>query len=306
VLLSAQIPSPQDQFGFRMGADRLLVSAEGIEQYFELVASQSDRVRVVDLGSSTEGHRTLAAIVSAPENIRDLESIRTANLRLADPRTLPPDEAKRLAATQKTIVAIGASIHASEIGATQAANELLFTLASSNDPGTLNVLKNVVVIVIPLLNPDGHRLVTDWYSRNKGTPFEGGPMPWLYHKYRGPRHQSRCVHDEPRGKSQPREVPLFELASAGVPHDASNGENGPRFFRPPNTDPIDLNYGPLIWRSAAFSATRWRWNCSARARAYSRMRSTTTTGPGSRIRRRLYNTVCLTRGRGVDVAHRLP
>jgi len=53
-----------------MGADRQLVSAEGIEQYFELVASQSDRVRVVDLGSSTEGHRTLAAIVSAPENIR--------------------------------------------------------------------------------------------------------------------------------------------------------------------------------------------------------------------------------------------
>ena len=28
-------------------------------------------------------------------------------------------------------------------------------------------------------------------------------------------------------------------------------ENGPRFFVPPNTDPIDPNYDPLIWRSAA-------------------------------------------------------
>jgi hypothetical protein len=37
------------------------------------VASQSDRVKVVDLGVTTEGHRTIAAIVSAPENIRNLD-----------------------------------------------------------------------------------------------------------------------------------------------------------------------------------------------------------------------------------------
>src|SRR4029450_3898934 len=60
--VGAQIASPQEHFGFRMGADRQLVSADGIEQYFELVASQSDRVQIIDLGSSTEGHRTLAAV----------------------------------------------------------------------------------------------------------------------------------------------------------------------------------------------------------------------------------------------------
>ena len=250
--LRAQIASPQEHFGFRMGTDRQLVSAEGIEQYFELVASQSDRVRLVDVGLSTEGHRTIAAIVSAPENIRNLESIRAANLRLADPRMLAPDEAKRLAATQKAIVVIGASIHASEIGATQAANELLYTLATSSDPATLTVLQNDVVIVIPLLNPDGHRLVTDWYAKNKGTPYEGGPMPWLYHKYAG--------HDINRDAfmmnlSENRNLARF-LYTSWHPqvfltmHQME--ENGPRFFVPPNTDPIDLNYDPLIWRSAAF------------------------------------------------------
>src|SRR5437764_7285853 len=168
-----------------MGTDRQLAPAEAIEKYFELAAAQSDRVRVVDLGATTEGHRTIAAIVSAPENIRNLEAIRAANLRLADPRTLSPDDARRLAASQKVIVAIGASIHASEIGATQAANELLHTLATAADSATLNVLQNVVIVLIPMLNPDGHRLVTDWYQRTKGSPFEGGPMPWLYHKYAG-------------------------------------------------------------------------------------------------------------------------
>jgi|KBSSwiStaDraftv2_1062776.scaffolds.fasta_scaffold12897_2 hypothetical protein len=250
--LRAEIPSPEEHFGFRMGTDRQLASAEGIEQYFELLATQSDRVRLVDVGLTTEGHRTIAAIVSAPENIRNLESIRAANMRLADPRTLGPDEARRLAATQKTVVAIGASIHASEIGATQAANELLYTLASARDPGTLTVLQNVVVIVIPLLNPDGHRLVTDWYNKNKGTPFEGGPMPWLYHKYAG--------HDINRDAfmmnlAENRNLARF-LYTSWHPqvfltmHQME--ENGPRFFVPPNTDPIDLNYDPLIWRSAAF------------------------------------------------------
>lgn len=250
--LRAGIPSPEEHFGFRMGADRQLVSAEGIEQYFALIAAQSDRVRLVDLGLTTEGHRTIAAIVSAPENIRNLESIRAANMRLADPRTLAPDEARRLATTQKTVVAIGASIHASEIGATQAANELLYTLASASDSAMLNVLQNVVVIVIPLLNPDGHRLVTDWYNKNKGTPFEGGPMPWLYHKYAG--------HDINRDAfmmnlAENRNLARF-LYTSWHPqvfltmHQME--ENGPRFFVPPNTDPIDLNYDPLIWRSAAF------------------------------------------------------
>src|SRR5689334_7894792 len=166
--VSAQAPAPDAFFGFRMGADGQLATAEAIEQYFELTASKSDRVKIVDLGQTTDGHRTIAAIVSAPENIRNLEQIRAANQRLADPRALPPEEARRIAAAHKVVLAIGCSIHASEIGATQAANELLYHLATSTDPQTLDLLQNVVLILIPSLNPDGHRLVVDWYNKEKG------------------------------------------------------------------------------------------------------------------------------------------
>src|SRR6185295_7704846 len=94
--VGAQVPSPDQHFGFRMGADRQLAGADDIERYFELVAANSDRVKIVDVGITTEGHRTIAAIVSAPENIRNLDEIRKANRRLADPRTLSPDEARRI------------------------------------------------------------------------------------------------------------------------------------------------------------------------------------------------------------------
>jgi len=179
---AAGVPTPEAHFGFRMGADGYLAAADAIEKYVELVAAGSDRVKVVDLGPTTENHRTIAAIVSAAENIRNLDQIKRDNQRLADPRTLPPDEASRIAAAHKVVVAIGGSIHATEVGGTQAANQLLYELATSNDPEVLDQLRNVVLIVIPMLNPDGNRLVVDWYNKFKNTPFDGGPMPAADHK----------------------------------------------------------------------------------------------------------------------------
>ena len=248
--LAAQIVTPEAHFGFRMGTAGRLATADQIEQYFELVARQSDRVRVVDLGMTTGGHRTVAAIISAAENIGNLDRIRATNERLADPRTLDPDTARQLAATHKTVLAIGGGIHASEIGATQAANELLYSLATASDAATLDVLRNVVIILIPSLNPDGHRLVVDWYNKEKGTPYEGGPMPWLYHPYAG--------HDLNRdafmmNMAESRNLSRFFYTQWHPQvfltlHQAET--NGPRFSAPPTVDPIQPNYDPLIWREA--------------------------------------------------------
>ena len=139
--LAAQVPTPESHFGFRMGSDRQLAAAADIEAYFELVAARSNRVAVVDIGRTTEGHRTIAAIISAPENIQNLAQIRATNQRLADPRTLSPEEARRLSGTHKVVVAIGNSIHASEVGGNQAASELLYALATATDAETLDVLE---------------------------------------------------------------------------------------------------------------------------------------------------------------------
>src|SRR5262245_15223759 len=69
----AERPTPEAHFGFRMGADGRLAPAAAIEKYFELVAAESERVETIDLGATTEGHRTIAAIVSSPANIRNLD-----------------------------------------------------------------------------------------------------------------------------------------------------------------------------------------------------------------------------------------
>ena len=247
----ASLPTPESQFGFRLGSDGKLATADDIEKYFQAIAAASDRVKIVDIGTTTDGHRTIAAIVSAPDNIRNLEQIRAANQQLADPRTLADDEARRLAATQKAVIAIGASIHATEVGATQAATELLYTLASAGDETTLNQLRNLVVVIIPMLNPDGHRLVVDWYNKYKGTVVEGGPMPWPDHKYAG--------HDINRDAfmmnlAESRNLARFFYREWHPQvflsmHQMDGG--GPRFFTPPVADPIDPNVDAMVWREAA-------------------------------------------------------
>jgi hypothetical protein len=104
---------------------------------------------------------------------------------------------------------------------------------------------------LPSLNPDGHILTVDWFRKYKGTPFEGGPLPWLYHKYAG--------HDLNRdafmlNMNENRNLARFfytEWHPQVFLTMHQMGPRGPRFFVPPNYDPIDPNYDPLIWRQAA-------------------------------------------------------
>src|SRR4029450_2805320 len=94
--VAAQTPSPGAYFGFRVGGDSQGATPDGIEAYFGLVAARSDRVELVDIGPTTDGHRTIAAIIRAPENLRNLAQIRSAHQRLADPRRLIGEEARTL------------------------------------------------------------------------------------------------------------------------------------------------------------------------------------------------------------------
>ncbi len=244
------IQSPESFFGFRMGADRELADWPGLQRYFETLAAASDRVDLVDAGPTTGGRRMIAAVVTAPDNLARLEDIRVNSMRLSDPRTLGEAAAAAIVERQPVIVAIGMSIHATEIAATQAAPELLHTLATSNDPEVLRPLRDVVLILFPSLNPDGHVITVDWYRKWKYSEFEGSSMPWLYHDYVG--------HDINRdafmmNMAENRTLSAFFYRRWHPQVFLTMHQMGPRgarFFVPPNVDPIDRNYDPLIWRIA--------------------------------------------------------
>ena len=72
--MAKQITSPKEYFGFELGSDKKIARWDKIVEYFNLLAKQSDKIKVINLGPSTEGHPFLLTIVSSPENLRNRSS----------------------------------------------------------------------------------------------------------------------------------------------------------------------------------------------------------------------------------------
>src|SRR5262249_6263856 len=153
---TGNIPSPRSVFGFTPGDDRTLIDWSQLRSYFERLDKASDRIRVQNIGTTTLGRPMIAAIISAPENIRSLEKYKTVQARLADPRKVV-NEADRdqLFREGKTVVAISCSIHSTEIVASQMSTQLAYNLATAQDDDTLSILRNTILILVPSSNPDG-------------------------------------------------------------------------------------------------------------------------------------------------------
>ena len=241
------IPSPEQFFGCPMGADGCLAHWDRIVDYFTLVGAGSNRVAVREVGRTTLGHPYLLAAISEPETIADLPRYQAEQRRLADPRRTSPEEAEAIARDGKVVVLIGANVHATEIGTNQGMNDLLHRLATERSPWVDRVLANTIVLLIPSQNPDGQRMVVDWYRRNRGTPYEGSPLPELYHPYAGHdnnRDSYMLTQVETRHLNQ---VLYHEWLPEVYLDKHQMGSTFARIFVPPFKNPPNPNVDPLVW-----------------------------------------------------------
>ncbi|MGH7719566.1 MAG: M14 family metallopeptidase, partial [Gemmatimonadaceae bacterium] len=251
--LAQQIPAPRDALGFEVGADRRLADWGQIVGYLGRLAEASPAVRLDTLGASTLGKPFVMAAISTPENIGRLREIRNAQALLADPRRLSPQEERRLVASQPAVLLISCNIHATEIASAQMAMELAHRLATND---TLQrSLRDVVVLLIPSMNPDGEQMVVEWYRQGVGTRWEGGPIPWLYHHYVG-HDNNRDWYMVTQKETQLVTDVLYRQWFPQVVYDVHQmGNEGARLFVPPFVDPINPNVDPLIVRQIAHIGT---------------------------------------------------
>ena len=183
--MTNQLKSPEEFFGFQLGSERKIARWDKIVEYFQMLEKNSDKIKVVDMGPSTEGNPFLQVIISSAENLTNLEELREINNKIADPRGLTKEEVKEFIAKGKAVICQSMSLHASEIGGTQMAPELAWDLLTREDDETKRILDNVIYHMVPCFNPDGQFIVTDWYNEQLGTEYEGVMQPILYHKYTG-------------------------------------------------------------------------------------------------------------------------
>ncbi|HYL97877.1 MAG TPA: M14 family zinc carboxypeptidase, partial [Blastocatellia bacterium] len=146
---SETVPSPADVLGFKPGDDRKLAAWPQIVGYFQKLAGASHRVLLQEPGFTTEHRPFIYALISSEENIRNINSIRDAQRKLADPRLIRSDaERQQLIRDTPAVVAITCSIHSTEIGASQMSMELAYRLATDDSPRTSQILNNVVLLLV--------------------------------------------------------------------------------------------------------------------------------------------------------------
>ena len=191
------MPTPAEYFGVEIGDPGVLIKHGEILEYYRQLERLSDRVRIEVIGESTEGRPFYYAIVTSPENHARLDELMEMNHKLYDPRGVSDEDAQRIIRDGKTFVVANHQIHSTEVGASQGAILLAHRLASGNDHEVQRILDEVVLIHVPVHNPDGQEMVYDWLAEHRGTPYENTAPPFLYQKYTGHDNNPRLVHVHP-------------------------------------------------------------------------------------------------------------
>ncbi len=123
--------------------------------FFKALAESSDRVNVAEIGRTHENRPLITAYISSPENLARLDEIK--------------EQRKSLTEYQgPAIVWLGYSVHGNEPSGTNAALLVAYRLAASEEAWVQELLNNTIVMIDPMLNPDGMDRFAGWANRYKG------------------------------------------------------------------------------------------------------------------------------------------
>ena len=163
VRYNRSIPKPEEIIGHQIGTSH--TRTDQVVDYFEALASRSNRIILNDHALTHEGRRLIHAIVTHPDNHENLETIREGNLKLSDkPNSMSDQDLNKM----PLVAYLGFSIHGDEASGTEASLLLLYHLAAGSGKQIDDILKNTVIIIDPMFNPDGRDRFVNWVNGNRG------------------------------------------------------------------------------------------------------------------------------------------
>ncbi|HKE06162.1 MAG TPA: M14 metallopeptidase family protein, partial [Blastocatellia bacterium] len=240
------ITTPKEEFGFNFGDDYFLASYRQIAAYWHKLDRESDRMIVEEIGKTAEGRPHLMAIVTSPENHRNLARYREISRRLALAEGLTDDQARQLAKEGKAVVWIDGGLHATETLGAQQLGEMVYQMVSRNDEETLRFLNDVIILFVHA-NPDGNDLVADWYMRNP-TPDQRSlaGLPRLYQKYIGHDNNRDFFASTQAETKNINRVLYHEWFPQILYNHHQSGPAGTVLWSPPLRDPYNYNLDPIL------------------------------------------------------------
>lgn len=244
--VAAEITPPEKAFAQPVGSDYFLADYTAYEAYLKTLASQSDRIKLIDIGKTEEGRTMWTAVVSSPANLAKLDHYKAIARKLAKAEGVSREEAIKLAAEGKAVVWIDAGMHASETVTSQGQIQVLHKMLTQNDPETLRLLDDVIILFAQD-NPDGMELISDWYMRNQDpAKREFNSIPRLYQKYIGHDNNRDSFMAQMAETTNVNRQLFREWFPQIVYNQHQTAPNGMVVFVPPFRDPANYNYDPLV------------------------------------------------------------
>ena len=161
------ITKPDTILGFEVGA-RVATPLQ-ITNSLMKWADESNRLQIVEYARSHEDRPLFAVYISTPENLANLETIESNILLLSDSRKINDRQAKEIVDSLPAVAWMSYSIHGNETSGADAALASIYHLIASEDKDVLEMLDNMIVIIDPLMNPDGRDRFAKSLEQYRGT-----------------------------------------------------------------------------------------------------------------------------------------
>src|ERR1043165_3204648 len=162
---SDKVPSPDKVLGYAVGTPGHLTYTKDLYRYYRELEKTTPGLRVFTAPEkSEEGKEQLLIAVGDEATLAKLDHYKDITAKLADPRKVTDAEAEELIGAGKAFYWASGSIHSPETGSPEMLMELAYRLAVEESPFIQAIRKNVIVLITPVLEVDGHDMMNGFFS----------------------------------------------------------------------------------------------------------------------------------------------
>ncbi|MFT5118865.1 MAG: hypothetical protein ACI9NY_002407 [Kiritimatiellia bacterium] len=266
------ITHPDEILGFPVGQQ--VANPAQIAEAVGIWGEQSERLKILEYAKSHEGRPLYAVFISSPKNLQRLDEIQTDITKLADARGINDRQAKSIIKSLPAVAWMAYSIHGNETSGADAAITAIYHLAASKEQQVAQMLDNMIVVIDPLMNPDGRARFVKSLEQYRGTAPNVDDQSLLH---RGDWPSGRTNHyffDLNRDffyLTQPETKGRVSLINRWRPQlmiDAHEMGSQSTYLMGPPRDPLNANINPSLqkWaitfsedQGAAFDKKGWRY-----------------------------------------------
>ena len=268
VAAHAQLPTPDEFLGYKLG-DRFTPYSR-ILDYFNELTKRSNLITVQQFGETYEHRPLVLAVITSAKNRAALDTIRQNVVALADPSATTAARAAEIAHSTPAIAWLAFGVHGNESSSAEASMMVASTLL--RDADAARILDNVVVLIDPLLNPDGRERYVQWYTRTRGASADSNPdafehtEPWpggRYNHYLIDMNRDWAWVSQQETKARVAEYRRWNPQVFVDFHEMSSQSS---YFFPPDAKPINANlprdvekWLEVFGRANAEAFTRHGW-----------------------------------------------